>query len=258
MPMLARMLKDVDVGVRRMAVRSMSRIGGSSVTLPLVRVVLDEPEEIVAQNAFNHLAGSGAVQTNRDPVLVMALLPGLKLRDAKRRAWFTELVGRTGAPEGYGEIARLARTDPEAEVRRCAVAWLDSFEDPGRKAVILKSLMEDASLQVRQAAMQAVKYGSLRANQEEILLQIVREGAADRAEEAAFTMAELHLVRRHPEVLTVFIRCLTNKDPQIRAHAEEILCNEAGIPRYSVQGKEFEGSPNRWRTWWREQGIAVQ
>ena len=257
-PTLARMLKDRDAGVRRMAVRSLCRIGGASVTMPLVWVALDDPEGIVAQDAFNYLAGSGAVQTNRDPALVAALLPGLKMRDARRRAWFAELVGRTGAAEGYEELARLAGEDPEAEVRRCAVAWLDSFEDPGRKAVILKCLMDDASPQVRQAAMQAVKYGSLWGSQEEILLRLLREGRGERAEEAAFTMAELHLVRRNPEALSVFVRCLTREDPRVRARAEEVLCDEAGIPRYGARGKEFGGDPDRWRAWWREQGIAVR
>ena len=254
-PTLLELLKDRDEGVRRMAVRSLGRIQSAASTLPLIAVVLTDAYDYAAQDAFHIL--SGLVQTNRDPAVVGALRPGLEVPDARRRAWAAELVGRTRAAEAYEELAGVALTDPDETVRRNAVQFLDGFDDP-RRGEVLKRCLADPSGPVRQAAMQAVKYGSLRESQREILLEILRKGHGERAQEAVFALADLHLVERDPGALSVLIRLLSKEDPQIRGRAEDILCQEAGIPRYSAKGKELGGNPDRWKEWWRGQGILMR
>lgn len=254
-PALLEQLKDHDDGVRRMAVRSLGRIQSAASTLPLITVALTDSNDFAAQDAFHLL--SGLVQTNRDPAVVGALRPGLEVPDARRRAWAAELIGRTRAAAAYEELAGVALTDPDETVRRNAAVFLDGFDD-SRRGEVLKRCLDDPSGPVRQAAMQAVKYGSLREGQQEILLEIVRKGHGDRSQDAVFALADLHLVGRHPDALSVLVRLLTKDDAQIRGRAEEILCNEAGIPRYSAKGKELGGDPDRWKDWWRGQGIPLR
>ncbi|NLG34623.1 MAG: HEAT repeat domain-containing protein [Lentisphaerae bacterium] len=253
-PPLLRLLRDRDLEVRREALRGLGRIESPDSILPLIEVVKDEPDEWMSQNAASYL--NGLVMTNRDPEVVQALGSGLRHRDAKRRVRLTDLAGRTGAPELYEPLARLAREDREPEVRRTAMMHLDRFDDPGKAAVFLECLAEERDERVRGTAMQVVKYGSLRDRQVEILLGILRGRDADRAREAAFILDELHRVNRHPEVLDVLIKTLTHEDAGVRERAESILCREADIPRFGAQGKEFGGDPEKWRTWWRDHGIV--
>ena len=255
-PALIGLLKDENERVRRMAVRSLGRVGGESVLLPLAGVVLSDPSEAVARDAFNLLCGP--VLNNQDPALVKALLPGLYSPDANRRAWSAELLGRTKSPEVFDALARAARRDSSAEVRKKVLCFIDGFENPERSEVVLECLMEDPETAVRQAAMQTVKYGSLREKQSEILLQLVRGKNEERALEAAFVMDELHLVNRHPEVLSVFLEALKSSENQMRTRAGEALCREAGIPRFSAKGKELGDDPDAWEAWWKAQGVAVR
>ena len=213
-PTLAGMLKDRDEEVRRAAVRALGFMPGGAATLPLIEIAKGDPSERSAQDAYNLL--SGPVQNNADPAVVAAILPGLKHADAKRRAWFAALAGRTGAPAAYEALARTARQDPDEGVREMALIFLDNFEDPRRMDVFLECLAEDEAPGPRRAAMQSVKYGSLRERQEGILLGIVRGGNAERAVEAAFICDEMHLVRRNPELLSVFVGCLGHADRKVR------------------------------------------
>ena len=250
------LLSDRDDEVRKNAVRSLGRMGSEVATLPLIRIALKDPYEHAAQDAFNLLCGP--MMKNRDPEVVRTLLPGLQQPDAKRRAWGAELLGRTGAPDAFGPLAQAAQNDPDAVVRQKALIYLDGFENPERSGVILKCYLGERDLQARQAALQTVKYGSLRDRQEEILLDVVRGGDEARAQEAAFVMNELHLVKRNPDVLSAFVHMLSDFDSKTRENAEEALCRAANIPRYSAKGKEFGGNPAKWKAWWQEQGISLR
>ena len=250
------LLSDRDDEVRRNAVRSLGRMGSEVATVPLIGIALNDSYEYAAQDAFHLL--SGPTMKNRDPEVVNALLPGLRQTDAKRRAWSAELLGRTGAPDAFGPLSKAAQSDPDAGVRQKVLAFLYGFENPERSAVILKCYLGEQDSQARQAALQTVKYGSLRDRQEEILLGVVRGGDEARAREAAFVMDELHLVKRNPDVLSVFVSLLGDSDSKSRERAEEALCREANVPRYSAKGKEFGGNPAKWKAWWQEQGIALR
>ena len=139
-----------------------------------------------------------------------------------------------------------------------ALIFLDNFEDPRRMDVFLECLAEDEAPGPRRAAMQSVKYGSLRERQEGILLGIVRGGNAERAVEAAFICDEMHLVRRNPELLSVFVGCLRHADRKVREQAEEVLCREANVPRFGAKGRELGGDAAKWKAWWRGQGIEIR
>ena len=255
-PALMGLLKDGNEQVRRMAVWSLGRIGSENALLPLVDVVLNDSSDPVAQDAF-HLLG-GPTLKNRDPDVVAALLPGLRSPDAKRRAWSAELLGRTGAPEAFEALARAARRDPDPDVRRNALTYLDGFENSERSAVILECLIEESVSPVRQAALQTVKYGSLRGKQEEILLGLVRGKNRESALEAAFVLDELHLVNRNSEVLDVLLEALKSSESLVRRRAEEALCREANVPQYSTKGKELGDDPDLWKAWWKAQGVVVR
>ena len=255
-PTLAGMLKDKDADVRRAAVRALGFMPGGAATIPLIEIAMGDPSEYSAQDAYNLL--SGPVQNNTDPAVVAAILPGLKHADAKRRAWFAALAGRTGAPEAFEALARTARKDPDEDVRERALVFLDNFKDPRRMDVFLESLAEDDAPGPRRAAMQSVKYGSLRERQEEILLGIVRGGGKERAVEAAFICDELHLVRRNPELLSVFVDCLGHSDAKTRERAMDVLCQEANVPRFGAKGRELGGDAAKWKAWWREQGVEIR
>lgn len=254
-PVLIGLLKDENERVRRMAVRSLGSVGGETILLPLIDVVRTDSSEPVARDAFNLLCGP--VLNNRDPAVVKALLPGLDHADAARRAWSAELLGRTKSPEAFDALAKAARRDSSAEVRRKVLCFIDGFENPERGEVVLEGL-EDPEAGVRQAALQTVKYGSLREKQEEILLRLVRGKNEERALEAAFVMDEMHRVNRHPEVLDVLMEALKSPESQVRARAAEALCREANIPRYSAKGKELGDDPDEWRAWWKAQGVPVR
>ena len=255
-PALIGLLKDDEERVRRMAVWSLGRIGSEKALLPLIDVALNDSSESVAQDAF-HLLG-GPTLKNQDLAVVKALLPGLCSSDAKRRAWSAELLGRTGAAEAFAPLAKAARSDLDVEVRRKALSYLDEFANIERSDVMLNCLLEESMSQVRQVAMQSVKYGSLREKQEEILLRLVHGENSERAREAAFVLDELHLVKRNPEILSVLIQTLESADPKVREHAEEVLCREANIARFSAKGKELGNNPTSWKAWWKEQGVAVR
>ena len=254
-PALIGLLKDENERVRRMAVRSLGSVGAGTVLLPLIDVVLTDSDEAVARDAFNLLCGP--VLNNRDPAVVKALLPGLESPDAKRRAWSAELLGRTKAPEAFDALAKAARRDSSEEVRKKVLCFIDGFENPERGEVVLDAL-EDPEVAVRQAAMQTVKYGSLREKQVEILLGLVRGKNEERALEAAFVMDEMHLVNRNPEVLDVLLEALKSPEARVRARAGEALCREANIPRYSAKGKELGDDPDDWRAWWKAQEVPVR
>ena len=254
-PPLLRLLRDRDLEVRREALRSLSRIGSADSILPLIEAAMSDPDDWLAQNAASLL--NGLVLDNRDPAVAAALLPGLRHREAARRARLTELAGRTGAPELFEALACTALQDSSAEVRRNAMVYLDRFENPKKKAVFLKCLADERETAVREAALQAVKYGSLRDRQVEILLGIVRGADADRAREAAFLLDELQVLNRQPEALAVLVAALSHGDERVRSQAESLLCRAAGLPPYGPAGRALGADAGKWRAWWRAEGIEL-
>ena len=240
-----RFFQDGDRSIRRHAVQGATPFSTPEVMLALTNILHHERDETIAQDA----GGSLVLMTQdvHDARVVEALCKGVRHPNADRRARFTDALGRTGAPAGYDALADVARHDAEPRVRALALERLDNFQNDKTAGILLRALKEDAAPEARQAAMQRIKYGSLRHQKQSILLELVQTGASEQAREAAFVMGEFDIVNRHPDVLEVLIQSLRHHDEQVRSRAAYYLCAEADIPQFSSEGRALGEDPAKWR-----------
>ena len=144
---LAQMLKEGDAASRRLAARTLGRVGGKEAAKELV-AALEQKDGLLRVAVTDALVGIG-------PAAVEPLTPATKHADAEVRRAAVNALGQIGGA-GAVEPLTAALADADWMVRYRAARWLGQLNDQ-RAVEPLQAALKDDNEMVRQAAAEALK-----------------------------------------------------------------------------------------------------
>jgi HEAT repeat protein len=209
--------------VRVVVVKTLGRIGPSA--LPLVIGF--------GQDSSPHVqAAAVEVLDAARERAVPALEQSLTHPDVRRRRFAANSLGRMGpaAARAVGGLSRAAVEDPDAEVRKRAIAVLGGntqevepkpFFDEAVVPTLVRAL-DDAEAENRLAAAEALcPFGARAAGATRALAEKLNDPSAGVRRQAADTLE--HIGPEAHEAIPALTRALADSDPGVRREAEEAL-----------------------------------